>query len=80
MAYKNFGDMDAKPLTGCIKRGIYALILKEIISFVWREKISSPTSTIMVVNSTCIMSGGKTYTTYMRNNWKHKANKKQANV
>jgi len=27
----NFSDMDSKPLTGCIKQGISALVPKEII-------------------------------------------------
>jgi len=31
VAYRNFGDMVSKPPTGCVKHGIYALILKEII-------------------------------------------------
>jgi len=30
VAYKNFGDMDSKPMTGCNKHGIFALVLKEI--------------------------------------------------
>jgi hypothetical protein len=30
----NFGDMDSKPLTGCIKHGIFALVMKEIIFIV----------------------------------------------
>jgi hypothetical protein len=31
MAHKNFSDMDSKPLTGCTKHGIFALVLKDII-------------------------------------------------
>ena len=29
--YTNFSDMDSKPLTGCIKQGIFALVPKKII-------------------------------------------------
>jgi len=32
--YTNFSDMDSKPLTGCIKQGIFALVPKEIIFIV----------------------------------------------
>jgi len=28
--YTNFSDMDSKPLTGCIKQGIFAVVTKEI--------------------------------------------------
>jgi len=31
VVYMNFSDMDSKPLTGCIKQGIFALVPKEII-------------------------------------------------
>jgi len=31
VAYKKFSDMDSKPMTGCIKHGIFALVLKEIL-------------------------------------------------
>jgi len=31
VVYKNFSDMDSKPLTGCITHGIFTLVLKEII-------------------------------------------------
>jgi hypothetical protein len=34
VAYKNFSDMDSEPLTGCIKQGIYALVLTDIIIIV----------------------------------------------
>jgi len=27
VAYKNFSDMDSKSLTGCIKQGIFTLVL-----------------------------------------------------
>jgi len=30
VAYQNLNDMDSKSLTGCIKQGIFALVLKEI--------------------------------------------------
>jgi len=30
VAYKNFSYMDSNPLTGCIKHGILALVLKDI--------------------------------------------------
>jgi hypothetical protein len=30
VAYKNFSDMDSNPLTGFIKQGILAFVLKEI--------------------------------------------------
>ena len=30
VAYKNFGDMYSKLQTGCIKQGIFALVLTEI--------------------------------------------------
>jgi len=30
VAYQNSSDMDSKPLTGCIKHGIFALFLTEI--------------------------------------------------
>jgi len=30
VAYNNFNDMDSKPLTGCIKHGIFVLVLIEI--------------------------------------------------
>jgi len=33
VAYKNFSDMDSKPLTGCTKHGIFALVLK-VITFI----------------------------------------------
>jgi len=32
--YTNLSDMDSKPLTGCIKQGIFALFPKEIIFIV----------------------------------------------
>ena len=31
VVYKNFSDMDSKPLTGCITHGNFTLVLKEII-------------------------------------------------
>jgi hypothetical protein len=31
VVYMNFNDKDSKPVTGCIKLGIWALVLKEII-------------------------------------------------
>jgi len=33
-AYKKFSNMYSKPLTGCIKHGIFAFVLKEIIFIV----------------------------------------------
>jgi len=33
VAYKNFSIMDSKPLTGCAKHGIVALVLK-VITFI----------------------------------------------
>jgi len=32
--HTNFSDMDSKPLTGCIKQGIFAVVPKEIIFIV----------------------------------------------
>jgi len=32
--YTNFSDMDSKPLTGCIRQGIFALVPKKIIFLV----------------------------------------------
>jgi len=29
VAYKNFSDMDSKPLTGCVQLGTFALVLKD---------------------------------------------------
>jgi hypothetical protein len=30
VAHKNFSDKDSKPLTGCVQRGIFAPVLKDI--------------------------------------------------
>jgi len=29
VAYKNFSDMDSKPLTGCVQHGTFAVVLKD---------------------------------------------------
>ena len=39
VAYQNFSDTDSKPLTGRIKQGIFALVLKEIT---FNEGVISP--------------------------------------
>ena len=39
VAYKNFSDMDSEPLTGCIKQGIFDIVLTEIVIIVLLQHI-----------------------------------------
>jgi hypothetical protein len=39
VVYKNFSDTDSKPLTGCTKHGIFALVLKDIFIVSFQHNI-----------------------------------------